>query len=169
MARPRRQAWLRDELILALDLYMREGKGASAESRRKVSDLLRAIPIEQGLTIDPKFRSEKAISYKLHNFVAIDPNDPTEGFPHGGTGDAAAWDEFAHDPSRLAATAASIVADIQLGSAAPVPIDSNETDVDAPEGRLLTVRHRAQSQTRRGEEAACPRKAWAHRLRGMRL
>jgi len=26
MARSRKQAWLRDELILALDLYVREGK-----------------------------------------------------------------------------------------------------------------------------------------------
>jgi 5-methylcytosine-specific restriction protein A len=149
MARPRRRAWLRDELILALDLYIRIGKAAPVESRHKVSELLRALPIERELTADPKFRSEKAVSYKLHNFVAIDPNDPTDGFPHGGTGDAEVWEEFAHDPVRLAATAASIVADIESGASEPVLVSDDEEDVDAPEGRLLTVRHRQRERNRK--------------------
>jgi 5-methylcytosine-specific restriction enzyme A len=149
MARPRRQAWLRDELILALDLYTREGKAAPADSRQRVSELLRAMPIEHELTADPKFRSEKAVSYKLHNFVAIDPNDPTEGFPHGGTGDAEVWHVFADDPARLTATAAAITADIESGNSEPVPIGGDEEDVDAPEGRLLTVRHRQRERNRK--------------------
>ena len=69
MARSRKQAWLRDELILALDLYVREGKGANVVARRQVSDLLRAIPIENELTSDAGFRGEKAVAYKLYNFV----------------------------------------------------------------------------------------------------
>jgi len=36
MARSRKQAWLRDELILALDLYVREGKDANVVARRHV-------------------------------------------------------------------------------------------------------------------------------------
>jgi 5-methylcytosine-specific restriction protein A len=149
MARSRRQAWLRDELILALDLYIREGKGAPPRSRQRVSDLLRSLPIERELTEDPRFRSEKAVSYKLHNFVGIDPNDPTIGFSHGGAGDAEVWDEFAHDPARLAVTAASIAADIESGRPAP-PVYRDEDDpdeADAPEGKLLTRRHRQRERS----------------------
>jgi len=134
-------------LILALELYMREGKAAPAASRREVSDLLRAIPIEPELTADPKFRSEKAVAYKLHNFVAIDPADPTEGFPHGGSGDAEVWDDFADDPTRLRVTARAIAVDIRAGDSKPVPVD--DEDEDAPEGRLLTVRHRQRERNRK--------------------
>jgi 5-methylcytosine-specific restriction enzyme A len=146
--RSRKQAWLRDELILALDLYVREGKGAATQSRQKVSDLLRSFPIERHLAEDPKFRSEKAVSYKLHNFVGIDPSDPTVGFSHGGAGDAEVWGEFAHDPGRLAATAASIALEIESERPAPVYWDEEDPDeADAPEGKLLTRRHRQRERS----------------------
>jgi 5-methylcytosine-specific restriction protein A len=149
MARSRKQAWLRDELILALNLYVQEGKAAPVQSRQKVSDLLRSLPIEQELTEDPKFRSEKAVSYKLYNFVGIDPNNPTVGFSHGGAGDAEVWDEFAHDPVRLAITAASIAADIESGlPPPPVYMDEDDSEeADAPEGKLLTGRHRQRERS----------------------
>jgi 5-methylcytosine-specific restriction protein A len=155
--RSRKQAWLRDELILALDLYMREGPSASAASRQDVSDLLRAIPIERELTRDARFRSRQAVSYKLGNFVAMDPTKPTAGFPHVGRGDSEVWDEFADDPGRLAATAAAIRANIT--SLSPDQAEGDEVDVaEAEEGALLTRVHRVRERsaklvTRRKAEA----------------
>src|SRR5438067_1116070 len=106
--RSRKVAWLRDELILALDLYVREGPAPPVATRQAVSDLLRAIPIEPELTADPTFRSRQSVEYKLYNFVAVDPSKTTAGFSHGGQGDVAVWDEFADDPARLSAAAAAI-------------------------------------------------------------
>jgi 5-methylcytosine-specific restriction protein A len=145
-ARSRKQAWLRDELILALDLYVREGAGASPASRQAVSDLLRSIPIEADLVEDPKFRSRQAIAYKLHNFVAIDPAKATAGFPHGAHGDAEVWEEFAADPQRLAAAAAAIRANIS--SLTPAEAQSEEPEIaDAAEGAILTRVHRVRERS----------------------
>lgn len=146
MARSRKQAWLRDELILALDLYVREGSGAPLVSRQEVSGLLRAVPIEPGLAADPRFRSPQAVAYKLHNFVALDPSMPTAGFPHGGQGDATVWSEYAHDPVRLAAAAAAIKANIS--TLAPGQAEEDEVDVaEAVEGALLTRVHRVRERS----------------------
>ena len=49
MAASRKNQWLRDELILALDLYYREGPNAAQSSLDELSDTLRAIPIEPHL------------------------------------------------------------------------------------------------------------------------
>lgn len=145
MARSRKTAWLRDELILALDLYMREGPTAPRESREEVSNHLRAIPIEQHLAADPKFRSEKAVSYKLYNFVALDPTRDSKGFPHGGQGDASVWDEFVYDRASLIRAAMAIRAN--LDAITPDEADEAEPEVaEAAEGRLLTRVHRVRER-----------------------
>jgi hypothetical protein len=127
VARSRKQAWLRDELVLALDLYMRAGAQAGIAEQQEISDILRAIPIEQHLATDPTFKSRQAVAYKLHNFVHLDPSLPAEGFPHGGAGDRSVWDEFADDPARLSATAAAIRANLSAVSLAEA--DAEEEDV----------------------------------------
>ena len=108
------------------------------------------------------------MSYKLHNFVALDPKDPTQGFAHVGAADAEVWDEFASDSARLAATAAAIAADIESGVPAP-PAYEDEDDpenAEAEEGRLLTRRHR---QRERNPTLAKKKKAQARKQQGGKL
>ena len=148
MARSRKDAWLRDELILALDLYLRKGTQASREEQQELSEVLRAMPIERHLSADPKFRSRQAVSYKLHNFVAVDPNQATAGFPHIGQGDADVWDDFADRPDELAKAAQAIRAN--LTELTPVEAEAPDDAVpDAPEGRILTRTHRVRERNRR--------------------
>ena len=150
MARSRAQAWLKDELILALDLYVREGKQANNEDMQELSDVLRSILIDEELTSDPKFRSPQAVSYKLHNFVALDPEQSTEGFPHGGAGDQEVWDEFAHDPTALAAAANAIRANVaEQTPEDTVPDEEDQDQQDAEEGRILTGVHRRRERNRK--------------------
>ena len=140
MPRSRKQAWLRDELLLALDLYRRGGRNPSKTEVQKVSALLRAIPIEQDLAADAKFRNPAAVYLKVSNFVAIDPAAETAGMSRGGRGDQEVWDEFAADPDRTAAVATAIRANL----AALTPEEANAADddiADAPEDRLLTRVH----------------------------
>lgn len=139
--RSRKQAWMRDELILALDLYLREGRGASLGSREELSEALRSIPVEPELCDDPKFRSAQSIAYKLHNFVGIDPSTTAAGFPHGGRGDQLVWDEFANDELHLSATAAAIRAN--LGAISQREVEETEDDItEAQEGRVLMGVHK---------------------------
>src|ERR1019366_2558371 len=53
--RSRKSAWLRDELILALDLYRREGRNPSGTAVREISESLRMIPIERDLAEGASF------------------------------------------------------------------------------------------------------------------
>jgi hypothetical protein len=56
---------MRDELILALELYFRGGPDPGADAAQELSDVLRAIPVETELTADPRFRSPQSVTYKL--------------------------------------------------------------------------------------------------------
>lgn len=148
MARSRKDAWLRDELILALDLYRAEGRTPPRESVEQLSDLLRSIPIEPELAASPRFRNTAGVQLKIYNFVAIDPEGEIEGMSRGGRGDQAVMDEFWDDQDRLRETAAAIRANLET-------IDPNEAAVveeeveDAPEGRILTRTHRVRERNRR--------------------
>jgi 5-methylcytosine-specific restriction enzyme A len=147
MARSRTQAWLRDELILALDLYRRAGRNPSPNDVAALSAELRALPIEQHLSADPRFRNPNAVELKVFNFVAIDPSSQTKGMSRGGLGDQAAWAEFAGHWDRLAAAAAAIRAN--AGALTPAEADADEDDIaDAPEGRVLTRVHRVKERSR---------------------
>lgn len=142
----RTRAWMRDELILALDLYVRDGAAAGVESREELGATLRAIPVEPELCADPKFRSPQAVAYKLHNFVGIDPSVPAAGFPHGGKGDQIVWDEFAKDPERLSDTAAAIRSN--LSSLTPDEVEDEAEDLaQAEEGAVLTTVHRKRERS----------------------
>ena len=146
MARSRKQAWLRDELILALDLYLREGQNPSRDSVEALSKLLRELPIERDLAADARFRNASGVQLKLHNFAAIDPDIPGEGMTHGGRGDQEVWDEFSDNPKTLQQASKAIRANVQR----PEPGASGADDdliSEAPEGALLTRLHRTRERS----------------------
>jgi 5-methylcytosine-specific restriction enzyme A len=144
MSPSRKRAWLRDELILALDLYARERPHGTLASREALSRTLRAFPIEPELANEPGFRSEAAVARKLANFLAIETNF-AEGLPHISTGDVAVWQEFADDHSRLSEIAAGIRANVDDGGELNV---GDEDGWEAAEGELLTRIHRRRERNR---------------------
>jgi 5-methylcytosine-specific restriction protein A len=151
MAASRHRAWLRDELILALDLYLRDGVGASAQSITALSKTLRAFPIEPELAASLTFRSPASVRRKLANFLAIDP-EGAGGLSHGGRGDRDVWDQFAHDRPRLREVADAIRE--MLGGLKAEPEISDEPSLtEAPEGRLLTRIHLARERSGKLVEA----------------
>jgi 5-methylcytosine-specific restriction protein A len=141
--RSRKNAWLRDELILALDLYRREGRSPTHDSVEALSRLLRAIPIEPELAQNPSFRNFAAVTLKVSNFVAIDPSATTKGMSRGGRADAEVFRDFWPDPTRLASTAEAIRSAIASGDAhdADDVLNPEPEFAEAPEGRLLSRRH----------------------------
>jgi hypothetical protein len=106
---PRNPPWSREELILALDTYLRHGlldkrHPEVAELSRLLNRLARDAPHP-----DPdRFRNPNGVAMKLANFAALDPSHGGMGFTHGGRGDAVIWDEFHNEPEGLAREARSI-------------------------------------------------------------
>lgn len=70
----RNPPWTRDELILALDLYIRSGRRVLSEDHADVialSELLNQLPIHKQR--EAKFRNPNGVGMKLGNFRRFDP------------------------------------------------------------------------------------------------
>ncbi len=141
---------MRDELILALDLYLQEGRVPTDESVRDLSKVLRAIPIDRHFADDPRFRNENGVRLKVSSFVAIDPASDTSGMSRHGAGDVAVWDEFHQRPDELHAAAMAIRSVIAENDGKAGELSSgDEVDEEAAEGALLTRRHRSRERNAR--------------------
>jgi 5-methylcytosine-specific restriction protein A len=135
-----------DELILALDLYFQQGPNPGAGAAQELSEVLRSIPVEPELTADPKFRSPQSVTYKLQNFVAIDPARPTEGFSHGGKRDREIFEQFAGHPEELHEVALAIRSN--LGTLSREEAEESEESIEeAEEGQVLTRIHRKRERS----------------------
>jgi 5-methylcytosine-specific restriction protein A len=102
----RKRSWTREEVLLALDLYLDEKLGTAA-SRRALSDVLRAWPIERYLADDPAFRGEQSVRNKLYNLQYLD-TDGAQGREKGGSVTAAVWEQFGRDRAAVATAAAAV-------------------------------------------------------------
>ncbi len=106
----RNPPWSREELILALELYLAKGlvDDRSAEVIELSKKLGKLAAVEQ---IDPQlFRNPNGVAMKLGNFAALDPNYSGKGLSSGGKNDKVVWDEFANNHYGLA-HAASLIKD----------------------------------------------------------
>ena len=84
-AKPRNPPWVDEELILALDLYLRSGH--LDNDHPEVIELSRALndlPLQPNRPNVEKFRNPNGVSLKLANFAAIDPAHPGKGMTRGG-------------------------------------------------------------------------------------
>lgn len=134
--------WTRDEIILALDLYMREGRQQLAPDHLAIANLsrvLNTLPIHPKELREAEFRNPTGVSMKLGNFLAIDPEYSGTGLSRGSRLEREIWDEFADQPERLRATADSIRSS-QNAAEPSVPYGVPE-DEEFPEGRILTRIH----------------------------
>lgn len=138
----RNPPWSRDELIIALNLYMRyEGRLPPLAAVDEVSRLLRSVASR---TSDPNdnYRNRNAVLMKLGNFQAIDPSfvaTGRSGLSRGARGDKEVWDDFASDHARLSETARAIV---RLASVSDNLADNVDEGAEASEGGVLTRVHR---------------------------
>jgi 5-methylcytosine-specific restriction protein A len=152
--------WTRDELILALDLYLRfkgnpPGKG-SAEIIGLSAILNRLSRSAQEGRSD--FRNPNGVYMKLMNFRRFDPVYQAQGksgLVRGNKLEEAVWRDFASNPQRLARTAEAIRANLEVSTNEDVPFDGIE---EAEEGRTLTRAHLVRERSRKlveAKKAAC--------------
>jgi 5-methylcytosine-specific restriction protein A len=134
--------WVRDELILALDLYLRNTESPAGKTSREVrelSALLRQLGTQLGLQQGTKFRNANGVYMKLMNFRRLDPNfirSGRSGLRAGNRLEESVWREFASDRERLHQTAETIRANIstRASTASNDVGDSIDDAFEAPEG-----------------------------------
>lgn len=147
-AKPRNRSWTREEVILALDLYLAQGGLGTLDERVKLSDLLRSWPLERHFAVeDPTFRNEQSVRNKLYNLQYLDTGGE-KGREKGGAMTETVWEDMAHEPARVVAEASVIrqaMADLGEGSDGLVPDD----DIEADETSVVVVTHRRRERDRK--------------------
>jgi 5-methylcytosine-specific restriction enzyme A len=137
--------WTRDELILALSLYMRAGRRQLEASHPEVAELsadLNKLPIHGESLRGTDFRNPQGVSMKLGNFLSIDPLYEGLGLQRGGRLDREVWDEFENDIPRLNQTAKAISENAaQIAEKPGASYEPVRQDEEFPEGKLLTSVH----------------------------
>jgi|GEM_PF-3609270 len=154
----RNRSWTHDEVVLALQLYLREGV-VSLERARPLSEELRAWPIEGHFAANPSFRNEQSVRSKLYNLQWLETNG-ARGRAKAGAQTEAVWREFGADLDRVDAAAVEIrEALATVHRSGGVAEDEYETD----ESGIRLVAHR-----RRERDADVPRRkrAQVKRLTG---
>jgi predicted HNH restriction endonuclease len=110
----RNPAWSRDELILALDLYVRFRRALPGKTSKEVAELsglLGRIGRASGRAEESTYRNVNGVYMKMMNFRRFDPEYTTEGkvgLIRGNKEEESVWAEFSSDPVTLAAAVATI-------------------------------------------------------------
>jgi 5-methylcytosine-specific restriction protein A len=145
----RNRSWERDEIILALDLYMecRPNFPGPADPRIVgLSAFLNQLAQILGAPAVAKFRNPNGVAMKLQNLRRFDPGQHGKGLSAGGRLEAEVWAAFADSPDRLRRTALAIRTSLKL-----LP-GERERGVDlvteAEEGAALTRIHLARERNR---------------------
>lgn len=152
-------AWSQDELILALDLYLRHRASLPSKNHPEVQELSLFLgKMGRALGIGPvtNFRNENGVYMKLGNFRRWDPNyikDGRKGLAKGNKLEEGVWAEFAYDECRLAEVVAAIRTavdhDLSIPSALRELSKADEPEIqEAEEGRVLTRIHRSRERDR---------------------
>lgn len=140
----RNPPWIRDELILALDLYFRHPPNHISKAHPEIvalSDVLNSLPVHSDRPDEERFRNPNSVYMKLYNFLRFDPAYTGSGLKRGGKYEKVVWDEFADDRLRLRKVAVAIKENVNAPQ-----LSAADEDEEAPEGKVLFRLHRARER-----------------------
>ncbi|MGE8944529.1 HNH endonuclease [Leptospira interrogans] len=148
----RNPPWSRDELILALDLYMTNpasppGKGS--KEVQELSEVLNRLGEILGGEVRAKYRNPNGVYMKMMNFRRFDPaftSSGRVGLSRGNKDEGEVWKLYASSPERLRAVADAIRLELATDGIRQLSVD--EEDIEAEEGRLLTRVHLKRERNR---------------------
>lgn len=162
----RNKAWNRDELILALDLYLKTRPKLPSGTDQNVialSNLLNSLPSALAAADPSKFRNTNGVKMKCGNFMRLDPyfkERGRSGLSRGNHLEEVVWEEFASDPERLSAVAEAIRKGVAELTEEPKRIPATDMQLDFDEefqeGAILTRLHKRRE---RDPKASAKKKA----------
>ena len=142
----RNMDWIREELALALELYLKHRQsipGKKSEEVLALSATLRNLNQTRGKKGDETLRNANGVYLKLMNFRSNDPIFTVQGkrgMTHANALEKVLWDEFSNRPTELFKYCDSIrEAIVELRDASDV---ENDEGAEAKEGKILTRLHR---------------------------
>jgi 5-methylcytosine-specific restriction enzyme A len=151
--------WTRDELIIALDFYLRHRRSPPGKNSQEIRELAEVIKrvgerLYPGAGSSSTFRNENGVYMKLMNFRSVDPLYTSEGktgLVRGARADEEVWQAFANDPTHCQQIATAIIASLDdLDTEASSFGRYVEDEIqEAPEGRVLTRIHLARERNQK--------------------
>ena len=114
---PTRIGWNRDQLLMALRLYMRTPFGRLHGKNPEIIALAKKIG-----------RTPDALAMKACNFASIDPKLNQKGLKGSSQADRAIWAEFEGNPTKLAVEAEEAAERFNVG------VDEHELNIEIPTG-----------------------------------
>ena len=142
--------WTRDELVLALEFYVRTERSRLNERNPAVvelSDEIRALPIHGPSVRTSTFRSPQSIKSKLENFHSL--QHPGHGLRRGGKLDRRIFEEFSDRQPALADAAAHIRSGSILLGGMIVDLGPDDDDAAEREGAILLSLHQRRERSSR--------------------
>jgi len=141
--------WARDEILLALDLYLRCNNDLpSAHDRRVIalSTELRRLSIHKDATKRENFRNPASVAFKLQNIRQVATG---KGFSNASREDRAVWLDFGTKPEMLA-TVVALIRGQSATDESNIPdsvYEMQNVEDEFVEGRVLTVLHRTRERS----------------------
>jgi len=141
----RNPSWAREELILALELYLRHSPSSISKTHKEVialSDLLNKLPIHSLRPNEAKFRNPNGVYMKLCNFLVHDPSYTGKGLKAGNRLEKEVWDEYADKPKLLQHTIDLIKTSADPNVCKEMESISVDPDEGVEEGKIIMKLHK---------------------------
>lgn len=144
----RNPPWNRDELVLALDLYLRNPTSVAAKTSPEVhqlSSLLNKMSRLSGQTGDDRYRNENGVYMKMMNFRALDPRFTSQGkvgMQSGGALEKVIWAEYDGRKADLVADAKDIRLTVETANEADVQTLPLVPTYEGEEGGIIIRLHK---------------------------
>ncbi|MER2108982.1 MAG: hypothetical protein ABS949_18810 [Solibacillus sp.] len=112
----RNPPWQKQEIILALELYLKNRKKGILSGRTPdMKDLaIELNELAKSIHYVPCERTSDSVYMKILNLVSLDESNSSNGRPSGGKLDKVVWEYFENNPLALKREAALIRESIQL-------------------------------------------------------
>ena len=149
----RNPKWHRDEIILALDLYFSPDRGIIDDKNPNIialSKMLNQLPSANNGLGQEEFRSPGSVTFKLSNFLAIDPGYHGKGMSNSSVLDRTVFEEFNNNRDLLKTIAReirSVINDPYIKQEIQHTEDDEQTNNDSvKEGQTLYKLHKVRER-----------------------
>lgn len=139
--------WVRDEILLALDLYLRcDGNLPGPTDSRVValSNEIRQLPLHAGAAKRESFRNAAGVHFKLQNLRQVATG---HGLEHSSRADRDVWQSFGRRPDLVRTLVDEIRRQVTTAEVSRSQVASIDDDEVFGEGRVLTALHRSRERS----------------------